>query len=209
MRSRQAVAEQVEIEGKPAALLERHRHGLRAEEVDHRFVDREAGIRVDDFVARLEQREHGEEDDRLAARHHRDMLRPDLDAARPRDIRRDRLAQLGKALRRAVVRPAVVQRLFGRFDDVRRRGEIGLADFQVHHAAALRFERAGLHQHIEGRFDPDATHPFCQFHGIHAFVKYGTPLRSSTSTTRSSIATRSPKMRPVTRPPPSSVTIAV
>jgi hypothetical protein len=94
------------------------------------------------------------------------VLAADLDAARPRHVRGDRFAKFGIALRRAVVRPATVQRLFGRLDDVRRGREVGLADLQVHHAPPLRFQRAGLHQHIEGRLDPDATHPFCQFHEI-------------------------------------------
>ena len=50
------------------------------------------------------------------------------------------------------------------FDDVRGGGEIGLADFQVNDLAALGFEGARLHQHIEGGFDPDPPHPFREFH---------------------------------------------
>ena len=56
------------------------------------------------------------------------MLRADRDTAGPRHVFCNRLAQLGQALRRAVMRPTAVQRLFGRFDDVRRRGKIGLAE---------------------------------------------------------------------------------
>ena len=67
----------------------------------------------------------------------------------------------------AVVRPALVERLLGRFDDVGRSGEIGFADFQVNHAAALRFQRPGSHQNIESRFDSDAAHSFCEFHSNH------------------------------------------
>ena len=42
--------------------------------------------------------------------------------------------------------------------------EIGFADLQVDHAAALRFERPGSYQDIEGGFDSDAAHSFCEFH---------------------------------------------
>ena len=65
----QAVAQQVEIEGEAALFDQRNRHRRRAQEADHRFVNRESGIGIDHFVARLEQRQHGEEDDRLAAGH--------------------------------------------------------------------------------------------------------------------------------------------
>jgi hypothetical protein len=47
---------------------------------------------------------------------------------------------------------------------VGRSGEIGFADLQVDHAAALRFEGAGSYQNIEGGFDSDAAHSFGKFH---------------------------------------------
>ena len=58
------------------------------------------------------------------------------------------------------MRPALVERLLGGLDDVARRGEIGLADFQMDDVAALRFQRARAHQDIEGGFHADAVHPF-------------------------------------------------
>ena len=66
----------------------------------------------------------------------------------------------------AVVRPALVERLLGGFHDVARGGEIGLADLQVDDVLALRFQRAGPHQHIEGGFHPDAVHAFREFHAF-------------------------------------------
>ena len=131
-----------------------------AEEANHRFVNREAGVGVDHFIARLEQRQHGEENDRFAARHHRNVLRAHADAARGRNVGGDGLAQIGKALRGAVMRPAFVQRFLGSFHNVGRRREIGLADLQMDNALALRLQRARSDQHIEGRFDPDAAHSF-------------------------------------------------
>ena len=51
-----------------AALLgERQRHRRRARPPDHRLVDREARVRVDDLVAGVAGREHAEEEERLRA----------------------------------------------------------------------------------------------------------------------------------------------
>ena len=48
--------------------------------------------------------------------------------------------------------------------------EIGLADLQVDHAAALRFQRTGAHQDVESRFDADAGHSFCELHSRLTFL---------------------------------------
>ena len=81
------------------------------------------------------------------------MLRARVNAARFVDVIGDGLAEVGVALRGAVVRPAFVQRLFGGGDNVGRRFEIRLADLQVNNALSLRFQGAGLHQYFEGGFD--------------------------------------------------------
>ena len=47
-----------------------------------------------------------------------DMLRADADAARPANVRRDRLAQFRQTLRRTVVRPAFIERVLGGVDDM-------------------------------------------------------------------------------------------
>ncbi len=54
--------------------------------------------------------------------------------------------------------PAIVERAFGGFDDMRWRREVGLTNFKVHNAAALGFERACFDQDIESRFDFEAVH---------------------------------------------------
>src|SRR5438105_2411153 len=110
------------------------------------------------------------------------MLWTHLDAARAGNVGGDGLAQLGKALCGPVVRPAFIEGLLGRFHNVWRRGEIGLADLQVDHAAPLRFQSARLHQYVKSRLDPEPADSFSQFHNLR---KKGTPSRSSTSATRS------------------------
>ena len=75
--------EQVEIEGKPALFLQGNRHRSGAEKPDHGFINGEARIRVNHFVAWLEQRQQGKKYDRFAARHNGDVLRPHRNAAGP------------------------------------------------------------------------------------------------------------------------------
>ncbi len=99
-------------EREAAVLGERQRHGRRAGPVDHRLVDREAGVRVDDLVARVAGREHAEEQERLGAGRDDDVAPGrSSSAAVAREVRRARLAQRRDARCRAVVGLAVAQRL--------------------------------------------------------------------------------------------------
>ena len=98
------------------------------------------------------------------------MLRTHLNTARARNVRGDGFPQFGLALRGSVVSPTFIERSFGGFDDMGRSRKIGLADFQVNHAATLRFQRTGAHQDVESRFDADAGHSFCQLHSRYTFL---------------------------------------
>src|ERR1019366_10208294 len=151
--------------GEAAALFQRHGHRGGAAEANHRFVDGKSGVGIDDLVARFQQRQHGEEDDGLAAGYDRHVLWAHLNAAGARNVRGDGFAQFGLALGGSIVSPALVERLFGGFDDLRRSWEIGLADLQGNHAATLRFQRTGAYQDVESRFDADTGHSFCKLHG--------------------------------------------
>ena len=53
---------------------------------------------------------------------------------------------------------ALVQRVASRLDDVARRIEIGLADFQMNDVAALRLERSRFHQHFERGLRAESRH---------------------------------------------------
>ena len=65
---REALGEIVGGEREAGLLGDRQRHRRGARPADHRLVDREAGVRVDDLVARVAGREHAEEQERLRAR---------------------------------------------------------------------------------------------------------------------------------------------
>ena len=74
------------------------------------------------------------------------------------------------------MRPAFVQRLLPCFDDMPRRIEIRLADFQVNDVAPLSLKSAGPHQDFEGALNADAAHPPGKLHDN--FRKNGTSLRN-------------------------------
>ena len=102
MSARQFVHVQTEI----FLFAQRIGTARRADVLDHRLVNGEAGIRVDHFVTRIDQRQHGEKDDRLAAGNYHDLVGGHLDATGTTDVFGDGLPQVGQSRRRTVVGPA-------------------------------------------------------------------------------------------------------
>jgi hypothetical protein len=84
-----------------------------------------------DLVLRVGEREQDVVQDLDAAGAHHDLLRRRLVAVDPADLLRERLAQRRDAGVRRVLRMPVARRAGSRLDDVRRRGEAGLADLEV------------------------------------------------------------------------------
>ena len=62
------------------------------------------------------------------------------------------------------MRPAFIERAFGGFNDVGRGWEIRLTDLEMNDTATLRFEGAGLHEHVKGGFDFEPLHAFGKVH---------------------------------------------
>ncbi len=81
VRSVIEVGQFIYIKTKLTLFAERDRNGLATDKINHRFINREARIRVDDLVARVDQRQNREEDNRLAARDDNHFFRRNLDAA--------------------------------------------------------------------------------------------------------------------------------
>src|SRR5438876_1936556 len=151
--------EEPEVEAEPRLLQERNRHRHPAHEVDDRFVDGKAGVRVDHLVAAVDERHDREEHDRLRAGRDHDLLRSDGRAAGGRDVPGDRRAQLGESGRRPVVGRPRVEGALGGVADVLGRVEVGLADLEVNDLLALSFERLGPRQDLEGRLRSEPRHP--------------------------------------------------
>ncbi len=108
------------------------------------------------------QRENGEENDRLATGDDYHLFGCRVNPARLTDILRDHLAQLGHPGRRPVVGKTFVQRVAGRLDDVCRSIEIRLADLEMHDIAALRLQGPRFYQHFERGLCAETRHPFGQ-----------------------------------------------
>src|ERR1043166_1182325 len=66
--------ELIHVEPEIHLLAQPDRHRFSADVIDHRFVNWEPGIRVNDLIVLFAQRKDREEDDRFAARHHHDLV---------------------------------------------------------------------------------------------------------------------------------------
>jgi len=149
---RDAVEHLAGAEGEVARLGQLDRHRRRARETDDRFVDRKAGIGVEDLGARLAEHHQGEKHGRFAARHDEHGRGIDLDAAVAQDVRGHGLAQAGYAGGRRIAVMAVGKRLAPGLDDMVRRGEIRLADAEVDDVLPPGRQRGRPRQHLEGGF---------------------------------------------------------
>ena len=155
-------------EGEAVRLAHLRRHGGRAGELDHRAVDRKAGIGIDDLrplrAEHQDRHEHGD----LAARRDQDEVRRDVDAEPAGEVRRHGLAQGRDPGRVGIAVLAVAQRLDRRLDDVRRGFEVGLADAEVDDVAALALQFGGFGEHREGVLVAQARK--CGIDGDHGAI---------------------------------------
>ena len=154
-----------EVHPELALLAEADRHRPGADEAHQRLVDRVPGVGQDHLVAGLDAAQQGEEEDVLGARDHDHLERLDVRPQPPVEEVRDRLAHLEDAAGRRVVGVVGVHRPVGRLDDVVGRREVGLADLEVDDALALRLQRAGPRQDLEGTLGPEVLHPLGELDG--------------------------------------------
>ena len=148
----------IHVEREVAFLAQLDGYGLAAHVVDHRLVDGETRIGIDNLIAFIDQRQDGVEHDGLSAGDNHHFIGRDRDAARAAYVIGNGLAQSGQAGGGTVMGPALVQRIHGRFHHVGWRVEIGLSDLQVNDALALGFERLGLVQNFKGSFRAQPGH---------------------------------------------------
>ena len=160
----QAGAQLVEVEAELVLLAQRHEDRACAGEVHHRLVDRERGVWHQDLIALLDEREYGEEHDRLPPWRDDYLRRIHLDGPAACHVGGYRLAQLRDAGCRGVVGVSVSQRPAASLDDVGWRVEVWLADLQVDNLPPLSLERPGLRKHGEGRLGSQALHPSRKLH---------------------------------------------
>ncbi len=139
------------------------------------------GRREDDLVALVEHSVKGVEDDLLGAGAHHDLAGRDLEAVGLGEPGCHRLAQLGRALHLGVLCRAAIERLLGRFLDVRRRVEVGLSRSEAHHVDALGLELRGLGGDLEGHRRFNDVEPFGESHFPFLVLFANFVLRASTT----------------------------
>ena len=133
--------------------------GGAAQVLDLRFVDREAGVRVEHLLAGVHDRLQELRDDGLASGHHDDVVGGQLDAATRPEVLGEGLAQLRDAGAGAVTRAAVGDRLVHRLDDVRSRGNVDVAQVEGIHPVPLRLPGGGGLRDAEGGFGAQVFEP--------------------------------------------------
>ena len=149
---RDPVEHAVGAEGEVPFLGQFDRHRRRARKADDRFVDRKAGIGIEDLGARLAEHHQREEHGRLAARHDEHGRGIDRDPAVAQDVRRHGLAQARHPGRRRVAVMAVGKRLAPGLDDMVRGCKIRLADAEVDDVLPPGRQRGRAGQDLEGGF---------------------------------------------------------
>src|ERR1700732_5315822 len=110
-------------------FAQRNRNRLAERILDHRLVDGEAGIRVDDFISRINQCQDREENNRLAAWHYNNFFAGNQHAAGAADVVGNRLAQIRETGGGTVVGPAFVESVDTSLDDIGGGGEAGGVGF--------------------------------------------------------------------------------
>ena len=76
------VVESLQVERKILTFLQGNGYRDAAGHLDHRFVRRKTGVRVDDFLAWTHQRQGGEEKGRFCTRADDDLVRAEIDPRR-------------------------------------------------------------------------------------------------------------------------------
>ena len=135
---------------------------LAPKKFDHGFVNRKAGIGIDDLVASFTSAMRLKNMIGLPPGTTTTSSGDTLVLRLAADFIRNCLTQFGQSRTRTVVCIAVVQGVHCRIDDVRRSIEIGLANFQVNDISALCFQGSRLYQNFKGSFRAQPRHALGQ-----------------------------------------------
>jgi len=130
--------------------------------MDHRLINGEAGVGINNFIANIRERQHGKENDWLAAWDDHYPIAGDFNSAAALHIVGDGLAQFRQSRRRAIVRPSSFEGFDAGLNDVLGRIKVGLANFQVDDIFALTLQGARLVQHFEGSLGAQSRHALGQ-----------------------------------------------
>src|SRR6266478_9788766 len=162
-----------DVDGKVTLFAQRNRDRLPERILDHRLVDRETGVGIDNFIPSINQCQYHKENNRLATWHNDDFVARNRHAAGAADIVCDCLAQLGQSGGGTVMGPSLVKSVDTSLDDIGGRVEVGFTDFEVNNLFALFLELAGAVQDFKSSFGAKPRHPagktqFVQSSGWHS-----------------------------------------
>jgi len=117
---------------------------LAADVVDHRLVDGKSGIGIDDFVAFIDEGQHGEKHDGLAAGDDDDLIGRNFDLAGAADVLRNFIAKLGQPGGGAVVGAALRSTSTAASTTLPGVSKSGSPDFEMDDALTLPLQRLAL-----------------------------------------------------------------
>src|SRR4029079_16528269 len=120
-----------DIKEKSFSSAKRKGSGAPADIANHRLIDRESRIGIDDLVALVYESENREENDRLATGNDDHLIGTNLHSARAAYLVSAGLCEFGISGRRAVVCPSAIKRIHGGMDYVGGCIEIRLTDFKM------------------------------------------------------------------------------
>ena len=148
--------------------LKRNRHAAR--EVDAGFINREGGVGVYDFIAGVDEHQHCEEHNRLAAGYDDDLFLRGFYTFMPHSVIGYGFARLRKSGCGAVTCMAFVHSFACRVDDVLRCFKVRLAYLHMDDRPSLRFQRLCLGKDLERGFCVEKVHSLCYGVFKHLFM---------------------------------------
>src|SRR5262249_25137297 len=140
-------------------LEQRVRNGICAKAAREGWIDWEAGIGIENLVAGLDQRHHGQRKSHLTARSDEHFFRRDVELARALQISADSLAQCKKASRRAIAVPARSHRTAHGVDNRRGRMKVRFAELEMDDGPALALEFLRAREDRQGAFPVELRNP--------------------------------------------------
>ncbi len=148
----------VDIEREVAVFAQMDGHGATTDVMNHGLVDGKTGIRVDDFISLINQRQDRKENNWLTAWDNNYFIAGNSHGAGAADVFGQGLTQVRQAGGGTVVRPAGAQGVDAGVNHVRRRVEIRFADLEMNDAFALTLEGAGFVQNFERSLGTQPRH---------------------------------------------------
>ena len=156
----------IDIKAELFVFAQLQRHWLGLQEVDHRFIDREAGVWIDHLIALVNAGHHAKEHDRLGSGRDDHVIGIILGIPTCLvDIFGNGFARVRQSRSWTIMRKTLIERILCRLNHIRRRIEVRLADFKMDDVLPLCLEGTGLDKNFKSCFGSKARNAFGDMHG--------------------------------------------